>query len=112
MPEASGSAGHRYESSKCSVENVTNDVKEQLKAGSKLVAGAHCALYIKGTGSTKLVMTGNTFTGLKNCDAAAAVEISGIADVKDISDNKVDTNDAATKIKVGHSTSPTGFSKK
>lgn len=110
VPEASGSAGHRYESSKCSVENVTNDVKEQLKAGSKLVAGAHCALYIKGTGSTKLVMTGNTFTGLKNCDAAAAVEISGIA-----SDNMSfdkNTFDEDGKISIKNNANLTGFSKK
>lgn len=69
-------------------------------------------LCIKGAETTKLVLTGNTFTGLKNCDAAAAVEISGIADVKGISDNKVDTNDDTAKIKVGQNISPKGFSKK
>ena len=68
-------------------------------------------LCINGAETTKLVLTGNTFTGLKNCDAAAAVEISGIADAK-IADNEVDANEDTAKIKVGQSTSPTGFSKK
>ena len=68
-------------------------------------------LCIKGAETTKLVLTGNTFTGLKNCDAAAAVEISGIADAK-IADNEVDANDDTAKIKVGQNISPKGFSKK
>ena len=109
VPEASGSAGHQYNSEKCKIQD--SDARAAASA-QKLAAGAHCMLCIKGAETTELVLTGNTFTGLKNCDAAAAVEISGIADVKGISDNKVDTNDAATKIKVGQSTSPTGFSKK
>ena len=56
-------------------------------------------------------MTGNTFTGLGNCDADAAVEISGITDVK-IADNEVDANDDTAKIKVGQNISPKEFSKK
>ena len=88
------------------------ETRNSAASAQKLAAGAHRVLCIKGEKTKKLVLTGNTFTGLKNCDAVAAVEISGIADVKGISDNKVDTNDAATKIKVGQSTSPTGFSKK
>ena len=109
VPEASGSAGHKYDSEKCKIQNAD---ARAAASDQKLAAGAHRVLCIKGAETTKLVLTGNTFTGLKNCDAAAAVEISGIADVKGISDNKVDTDDAATKIKVGKSTSPTGFSKK
>ena len=109
VPEASGSAGHKYDSEKCKIQNAD---ARAAASDQKLAAGAHRVLCIKGAETTNLVLTGNTFTGLKNCDAAAAVEISGIADAKGISDNKVDTNDAATKIKVGQSTSPTGFSKK
>lgn len=109
VPEASGSAGHKYDNT-CTGQSA--EARNSAAADQKLAAGAHRVLCINGAETTKLVLTGNTFTGLKNCDAAAAVEISGIADVKGISDNKVDTNDAATKIKVGQSTSPTGFSKK
>ena len=109
VPEASGSAGHKYDNT-CTGQSA--EARNSAAADQKLAAGAHCVLCIKGAETTKLVLTGNTFTGLENCDAAAAVEISGITDVKGISDNKVDTDDAATKIKVGKSTSPTGFSKK
>lgn len=110
VPEASGSAGHKYDKTTCTGQSA--EARNSAASDQKLAAGAHCVLCIKGAETTKLVLTGNTFTGLQNCDAAAAVEISGIADVKGISDNKVDTDDAATKIKVGQSTSPTGFSKK
>ena len=109
VPEASGSAGHQYDNT-CTGQSA--EARNSVASDQKLAAGAHRMLCINGAETTKLVLTGNTFTGLKNCDAVAAVEISGIADVKGISDNKVDTNDAATKIKVGQSTSPTGFSKK
>lgn len=109
VPEASGSAGHKYDNT-CTGQSA--EARNSAASDQKLAVGAHSVLCINGAETTKLVLTGNTFTGLKNCDAAAAVEISGIADVKGISDNKVDTNDAATKIKVGQRTSPTGFSKK
>lgn len=108
VPEASGSAGHKYDSEKCKIQNADARV---AASDQKLAAGAHRVLCIKGAETTNLVLTGNTFTGLKNCDAAAAVEISGIADAK-IADNEVDANDDTAKIKVGQSTSPTGFSKK
>ena len=110
VPEASGSAGHKYDKTTCTGQSA--EARNSAASDQKLAAGAHRVLCIKGAETTELVLTGNTFTGLQNCDAAAAVEISGIADVKGISDNKVDTDDAATKIKVGQSTSPTGFSKK
>ena len=109
VPEASGSAGHKYDNT-CTGQSA--EARNSAASAQKLAAGAHRVLCIKGAETTELVLTGNTFTGLKNCDAAAAVEISGIADVKGISDNKVDTNDDTAKIKVGQSTSPTGFSKK
>ena len=67
-------------------------------------------LCIKGAETTELVLTGNTFTGLENCDAAAAVEISGIA-----SDNMSfdkNTFDEDGKISVKNNTNLTGFSKK
>ena len=110
VPETSGSAGHQYDSEKCKIQD--SDARAVASA-QKLAAGAHCVLCIKGEASTELVLTGNTFAGLKNCDAAAAVEISGIADANmDIANNEVDANDATAKIKVGQSTSPKGFSKK
>lgn len=108
VPEASGSAGHQYDNT-CTGQSA--EARNSAAADQKLAAGAHRVLCIKGAETTKLVLTGNTFTGLKNCDAAAAVEISGIADAK-IADNEVDANDDTAKIKVGQSTSPTGFSKK
>ncbi len=110
VPEASGSAGHKYDSEKCEIQNAEDKTSASDK---KLAAGAHRVLCINGAGSTNLVMTGNTFTGLGNCDAAAAVEISGIADANmDIANNEVDANDDTAKIKVGQNTSPKGFSKK
>lgn len=108
VPDVSGSAGHKYDST-CTGQSTET---QNSASAQKLAAGAHRVLCIKGAETTNLVLTGNTFTGLKNCDAAAAVEISGIADAKGISDNKVDTNDDTAKIEVGQSTSPTGFSKK
>lgn len=108
VPEASGSAGHQYDNT-CTGQSA--EARNSAASAQKLAAGAHRVLCIKGAETTKLVLTGNTFTGLKNCDAAAAVEISGIADAK-IADNEVDANDDTAKIKVGQSTSPTGFSKK
>ena len=108
VPEASGSAGHKYDSEKCKIQNADARV---AASDQKLAAGAHRVLCINGAETTKLVLTGNTFTGLKNCDAAAAVEISGIADAK-IADNEVDANDDTAKIKVGQNISPKGFSKK
>lgn len=109
VPDVSGSAGHQYDNT-CTGQSA--EARNSAASDQKLAAGAHRMLCINGAETTKLVLTGNTFTGLKNCDAAAAVEISGIADVKGISDNKVDTNDDTAKIKVGQSTSPIGFSKK
>lgn len=110
VPEASGSAGHKYDKTTCTGQSA--EARNSAASDQKLAAGAHRVLCIKGAETTELVLTGNTFTGLENCDAAAAVEISGITDVKGISDNKVDTDDAATKIKVGKSISLTEFSKK
>ena len=108
VPEASGSAGHQYDNT-CTGQSA--EARNSAAADQKLAAGAHRVLCIKGAETTNLVLTGNTFTGLKNCDAAAAVEISGIADAK-IADNEVDANDDTAKIKVGQNISPKGFSKK
>lgn len=109
VPEASGSAGHKYDKTTCTGQSA--EARNSAASDQKLAAGAHRVLCIKGAETTELVLTGNTFTGLQNCDAAAAIEISGIADAK-IADNEVDANDDTAKIKVGQSTSPTGFSKK
>ena len=107
VPEASGSAGHKYDSKKCKIQNADARV---AASDQKLAAGAHRVLCINGAETTKLVLTGNTFTGLKNCDAAAAVEISGIA-----SDNMSfdkNTFDEDGKISIKNNANLTGFSKK
>lgn len=107
VPEASGSAGHQYNSEKCKIQD--SDARAAASA-QKLAAGAHRMLCIKGAETTELVLTGNTFTGLENCDAAAAVEISGIA-----SDNMSfdkNTFDQDGKISIENNTSLKGFSKK
>ena len=108
VPEASGSAGHQYNSEKCKIQD--SDARAAASA-QKLAAGAHRMLCIKGAETTELVLTGNTFTGLENCDAAAAVEISGIAydDMKSFDKN---TFDQDGKISIENNTSLKGFSKK
>ena len=107
VPEASGSAGHQYDNT-CTGQSA--EARNSAAADQKLAAGAHRVLCIKGAETTKLVLTGNTFTGLKNCDAAAAVEISGIA-----SDNMSfdkNTFDEDGKISIKNNANLTGFSKK
>ena len=107
VPEASGSAGHKYDNT-CTGQSA--EARNSAAADQKLAAGAHRVLCIKGAETTKLVLTGNTFTGLENCDAAAAVEISGIA-----SDNMSfdkNTFDEDGKISIKNNTNLTGFSKK
>ena len=107
VPEASGSAGHKYDNT-CTGQ--TAEARNSAASAQKLAAGAHRMLCIKGAETTELVLTGNTFTGLENCDAAAAVEISGIA-----SDNMSfdkNTFDEDGKISVKNNTNLTGFSKK
>ena len=107
VPEASGSAGHKYDSEKCKIQNADARV---AASDQKLAAGAHRVLCINGAETTKLVLTGNTFTGLKNCDAAAAVEISGIADANMSFDKN--TFDQDGKISIDNNAKLTGFSKK
>lgn len=75
VPEASVSAGHKYDT-KCG--SAASEAKSSA-ADSKLAEGAHSVLCITGADGTSLVMTGNTFTGLANCDASkGAIEITGI----------------------------------
>ena len=107
VPEASGSAGHQYDSEKCKIQNAD---ARAAASDQKLAAGAHRVLCINGAETTKLVLTGNTFTGLKNCDAAAAVEISGIADANMSFDKN--TFDQDGKISIDNNAKLTGFSKK
>ena len=109
VPEASGSAGHKYDKTTCTGQSA--EARNSAAADQKLAAGAHRVLCIKGAETTKLVLTGNTFTGLENCDAAAAVEISGIAydDMKSFDKN---TFDQDGKISIENNTSLKGFSKK
>lgn len=107
VPEASGSAGHKYDNT-CTGQSA--EARNSAASDQKLAAGAHSVLCINGAETTKLVLTGNTFTGLKNCDAAAAVEISGIA-----SDNMSfdkNTFDEDGKISIKNNANLTGFSKK
>ena len=107
VPEASGSAGHKYDNT-CTGQSA--EARNSAAAYQKLAAGAHRVLCIKGAETTKLVLTGNTFTGLKNCDAAAAVEISGIADANMSFDKN--TFDQDGKISIDNNAKLTGFSKK
>ena len=108
VPEASGSAGHKYDNT-CTGQSA--EARNSAASAQKLAAGAHRVLCIKGAETTELVLTGNTFTGLENCDAAAAVEISGIAydDMKSFDKN---TFDQDGKISIENNTSLKGFSKK
>lgn len=102
VPEASASAGHKYDSSKCS----SGDAKAQNSAsGSKLAEGAHSMLCITGAEGTSLVMTGNTFNGLANCDAYEAVEITGISGAS-FEKNTADNED---KISIQNNSSRKGF---
>lgn len=75
VPEASNSAGHKYDSSTC---KSTTDGTRNNASSSKLAMGAHSMLCITGADGTSLVMTGNTFNGLANCDASEAIKITGI----------------------------------
>lgn len=108
VPEASGSAGHKYDKT-CTGQSA--EARDSDTSAQKLAAGAHRVLCIKGAETTKLVLTGNTFTGLQNCDAAVAVEISGIAydDMKSFDKN---TFDQDGKISIENNANLTGFSKK
>lgn len=106
VPDVSGSAGHKYDST-CTGQSTET---QNSASAQKLAAGAHRVLCIKGAETTKLVLTGNTFTGLKNCDAAAAVEISGIADANMSFDKN--TFDQDGKISIDNNAKLTGFSKK
>ena len=106
VPDASSSAGHKYDST-CTGQSTET---QNSASAQKLVAGAHRVLCIKGAETTELVLTGNTFTGLGNCDVAVAVEISGIA-----SDNMSfdkNTFDEDGKISIKNNANLTGFSKK
>lgn len=107
VPEASGSAGHQYDNT-CTGQSA--EARNSAASDQKLAAGAHRVLCINGAETTKLVLTGNTFTGLKNCDAAAAVEISGIADANMSFDKN--TFDQDGKISIDNNAKLTGFSKK
>lgn len=107
VPEASGSAGHQYDNT-CTGQSA--EARNSAASAQKLAAGAHRVLCIKGAETTKLVLTENTFTGLKNCDAAAAVEISGIADANMSFDKN--TFDEDGKISIKNNANLTGFSKK
>ena len=109
VPEASGSAGHKYDKT-CTGQSA--EARDSDTSAQKLAAGAHRVLCIKGAETTKLVLTGNTFTGLQNCDADAAVEISGIASGSDNMRFEKNTFDQDGKISIDNNAKLTGFSKK
>ena len=109
VPEASGSAGHQYDNT-CTGQSA--EARNSVASDQKLAAGAQRVLCIKGAETTKLVLTGNTFTGLQNCDADAAVEISGIASGSDNMRFEKNTFDQDGKISIDNNAKLTGFSKK
>lgn len=107
VPEASNSAGHQYVESECGSAAAK---AQNSAADGKLAEGAHSVLCITGKEGTSLVMTGNTFNGLANCDASNAIKISGISDTKqEFEKNTVDTN---SKISIENNGSRKGFAVK
>lgn len=108
VPEASNSAGHKYDSSTC---KSTTDETQNNAADSKLAEGAHSVLCITGESGTSLVMTGNTFNGLANCDASnAAIKISGISGAEQ--EFEKNTVDKDSKISIQNNSSRKGFAVK
>lgn len=104
VPEASASAGHKSE-----CESATAKAQNSA-ASSKLARGAHSVLCITGADGTSLVMTGNTFNGLANCDASNAVEISGISGAEQ--EFQKNTVDQKKNISIQNNSSRKGFAVK
>lgn len=107
VPEASNSAGHKYDISTC---KSTTDETQNSAADSKLAEGAHSVLCITGAEGTSLVMTGNTFNGLANCDASNAIKISGISGAEQ--DFEKNTVDQKKNISIQNNSSQKGFAVK
>lgn len=107
VPEASVSAGHKYDSLTC--KSTTNETQNSA-ADSKLAEGAHSVLCITGANGTSLVMTGNTFNGLANCDASNAIKISGIEGAEQ--EFEKNTVDQKKNISIQNNSSRKGFAVK
>ena len=107
MPEASVSAGHKYVEFECGSAAVK---AQNSAADSKLAEGAHSVLCITGESGTSLVMTGNTFNGLANCDASKAVEITGISGAEQ--EFEKNTVDQKKTISIQNNSSRKGFAVK
>lgn len=107
VPEVSNSAGHKYDSLTC---KSTTDETQNNASSSKLAEGAHSVLCITGADGTSLVMTGNTFEGLDNCDASKAVEISGIEGAEQ--EFEKNTVDQKKNISIQNNSSRKGFAVK
>ena len=67
-------------------------------------------LCITGESGTSLVMTGNTFNGLANCDASKAVEITGISGAEQ--EFEKNTVDQKKTISIQNNSSRKGFAVK
>ena len=107
VPEASNSAGHKYDSSTC---KSTTDGTRNNASSSKLAMGAHSMLCITGADGTSLVMTGNTFNGLANCDASNAIKITGIPGAEQ--EFEKNTVDQKKNISIQNNSSRKGFAVK
>lgn len=103
VPEASNSAGHKY----C---KLTTDGTRNNASDSKLADGAHSVLCITGADGTSLVMTGNTFNGLANCDASNAIKITGIPGAEQ--EFEKNTVDQKKNISIQNNSSRKGFAEK
>ena len=104
VPEASVSAGHKYVEFECGSAAAK---AQNSAADSKLAEGAHSVLCITGESGTSLVMTGNTFNGLANCDASKAVEITGISGAEQ--EFEKNTVDQKKTISIQNNSSRKGF---
>ena len=107
VPEASVSAGHKYVEFECGSAAAK---AQNSTADSKLAEGAHSVLCITGESGTSLVMTGNTFNGLANCDASKAVEITGISGAEQ--EFEKNTVDQKKTISIQNNSSRKGFAVK
>ena len=103
VPEASNSAGHKY----C---KLTTDGTRNNASDSKLADGAHSVLCITGADGTSLVMTGNTFNGLANCDASEAIKITRIPGAEQ--EFEKNTVDQKKNISIQNNSSRKGFAVK
>ena len=84
--------------------------KDDSTGSSALTKGAHQVMKITGESGTKLALTGNTFTGLKECHASSSVVVSGISANGMICEKN--TADETAKISIANNGSLKGFAKK